>query len=124
MPDKHYRTCTLCEAICGVVIETDGGVITSIRGDREDPFSRGHICPKAVALKDLHEDPDRLRRPLRRRGSDWEEIGWDAPLDLPAERLLEVQRAPARPPVALYQGNPPGRHQRAFLSRHMLLRPP
>src|SRR5258706_4545757 len=92
--------------MCGLAIEVDGDRILSIRGDDEDVFSHGHICPKAVALKDLHEDPDRLRRPLLRRGSDWEEIGWDAALDLAAERLLEVQRAHGQHAVAVYPGNP------------------
>ena len=51
MTTKHFRTCTLCEAMCGVVIETEGEAAScTIRGDGEDPFSRGHICPKAVAL--------------------------------------------------------------------------
>src|SRR5262249_47651571 len=68
----HYRTCNLCEAMCGVRIDVEGGRITSIRGDEQDPFSRGHICPKAVALKDLHEDKDRLRHPMRRTASGWE----------------------------------------------------
>src|SRR5438477_11054820 len=77
----HFRSCSLCEAMCGLAIEADGERILSIRGDEEDVFSHGHICPKAVALADLHEDPDRLRRPLRRRGSDWEEVGWNDALD-------------------------------------------
>jgi anaerobic selenocysteine-containing dehydrogenase len=72
-----YRTCNLCEAMCGIAIGLDGDRIVSIRGDEDDPFSRGHVCPKAVALQDVHDDPDRLRRPLRRRGTDWEEISWD-----------------------------------------------
>src|ERR1700716_4100358 len=93
----HFRTCSLCEAMCGLAIEVDGDRILSIRGDDEDVFSHGHICPKAVALKDLHEDPDRLRRPLRRRGADWEEIGWDAAPDPPAGRRLPRPPA-ARPP--------------------------
>ncbi len=63
---RHYRACHLCEAICGLVIETEGEHILSIKGDKHDPLSRGHICPKAVALKDIHEDPDRLRRPLKK----------------------------------------------------------
>src|SRR5512134_3493315 len=87
MPATHYRTCNLCEAMCGIAIETDGERILSIRGDADDPFSRGHICPKAVALQDVHQDPDRLRRPLRRRGRDWEEVSWDDALAETAERL-------------------------------------
>jgi len=61
----HFRTCHLCEALCGIAIEVDGADrITRIAGDKDDPFSAGHICPKAAALQDVHEDPDRLRRPL------------------------------------------------------------
>ena len=67
-------------------VETDGRQILSIRGDEQDPFSRGHICPKATALKDMHEDPDRLRHPLRRiraanGESQWVEISWEEALD-------------------------------------------
>ena len=66
----HFRTCSLCEAMCGLAIESRRRErFGAIRGDEEDPFSRGHICPKAVALGDLHDDPDRLRRPLRRDGT-------------------------------------------------------
>ena len=122
MPHTHFRTCSLCEAMCGLAIELDGNRILSIRGDEEDVFSRGHICPKAVALKDLHEDPDRLRLPLLRRGSDWEEIGWEAALDLAAERLLEVQRAHGRDAVAVYQGNPTVHNYGALLYGQMLVR--
>jgi len=109
MPDKtsvHYRACNLCEAICGLEIRLEDGRITSIRGDEEDPLSRGHICPKAVALQDLHEDGDRLRRPVRRNGADWEEIGWDEAFDLAAERLTAVQREHGHDAVAFYFGNP------------------
>jgi len=49
----HYRSCNLCEAICGIEIRLRGDEIISIRGDKKDPFSKGHICPKAVALQDL-----------------------------------------------------------------------
>jgi len=108
--------------MCGLAVEVEGDQILSIRGDEDDVFSRGHICPKAVALKDLHEDPDRLRRPLRRRGSDWEEIGWDAALDLAAERLLEVQRNHGRHAVAVYQGNPTVHNYGALLYGQMLVR--
>ncbi len=103
---RHFRTCTLCEAMCGIVVSTDGTTVSEIRGDVDDPFSRGHICPKAVALKDVHEDPDRLRRPMRRVGTTWTEIGWDEALDEAASRLTAVQAAHGNDAVATYLGNP------------------
>lgn len=103
----HYRTCNLCEAMCGIAIEvTADGEIGKIRGDEQDPFSRGHICPKAVALKDVHEDPDRLKRPLKRQGDDFVEVGWDEAFDDVAKRITEIQKAHGRRAVGLYQGNP------------------
>lgn len=103
---RHYRTCTLCEAMCGLVIETKAGSVSSIRGDHDDPFSRGHICPKAMALKDLHEDTDRLRTPLKRVGSEFVSIGWEEAFDLVAAGVKRVQKAHGKSAVALYQGNP------------------
>ena len=102
----HFRTCNLCEAMCGLRIEVTGGQITSIRGDDEDPFSRGHICPKAVALKDLHEDPDRLRTPMRRNGSTWEALSWDEALDEAAKNLTALQKRHGHSALATYVGNP------------------
>ncbi len=106
MPQLHHRACHLCEAICGIVIETEGERILSIRGDKEDPLSRGHICPKAVALQDIHADPDRLKRPVKRVGSRWEEISWEEALDMAAAGLRAVQSSHGRDAVAVYQGNP------------------
>ena len=106
MAETHYRACHLCEAMCGIAIETEDGRIVSIRGDALDPFSRGHVCPKAVALQDVHQDPDRLRRPLRRRGSSWEEVSWDEALSEAAHRLVAVQRHHGRHAAAVYLGNP------------------
>ena len=63
-----YRICPLCEACCGLEVELRDGKVAAIRGDEEDVFSAGYLCPKGVALKDLHEDPDRLRAPLVKRG--------------------------------------------------------
>ncbi|MFO0593536.1 MAG: molybdopterin-dependent oxidoreductase [Polyangiaceae bacterium] len=103
---QHFATCTLCEAICGIVVDTDGDRVTRIRGDAEDPFSRGHICPKAAALQDLHEDPDRLKKPMRRDGERWIEMEWDEALDLVARRLREVQAQHGKDAVGVYQGNP------------------
>ena len=102
----HHRTCPLCEAMCGIVIEHRDGTVVSIKPNRDDVLSRGHICPKAVALKDLHEDPDRLRRPLRRTASGWEEVGWDEAYDDIEARLAAIRARAGRDAVALYAGNP------------------
>jgi anaerobic selenocysteine-containing dehydrogenase len=118
----HFRACNLCEAMCGVRIEVLDGRITSIRGDEEDPFSRGHICPKAVALKDLHEDPERLRQPLRRTASGWEPVSWEVALDEVARRLHEVQSTQGRDAVAAYLGNPTVHNTGAMLFVPQFLR--
>ncbi|NQD95182.1 molybdopterin-dependent oxidoreductase, partial [Pseudomonas sp. CrR25] len=107
----HHRACHLCEAICGLTIETqvdaDGSAqILSIKGDAQDRFSRGHICPKAVALQDIQNDPDRLRQPMRRVGSEWQAIAWDEAFALVAERLSGIQARHGQNAVAVYQGNP------------------
>lgn len=106
----HYRACNLCEAICGMAVELEDGKITSIKGDAADPFSRGHICPKAVALKDIQEDPDRLRHPVRRNGDRWERIGWDEAFELVAGRLAEVKTRHGSDAIGLYLGNPNVHH--------------
>src|SRR6187551_65575 len=104
----HYRACNLCEAICGIEItlreqgrgpEHPATQLTrnpelatrhptpetrnplQIRGDKDDPFSRGYICPKAVALQDLHYDKDRLKYPVRRTPQGWERLGWEEAFD-------------------------------------------
>jgi len=107
----HHRACHLCEAICGLTIETEategaGVQITSIKGDHQDSFSRGHICPKAVALQDIQNDPDRLRQPMLRIGSEWQPIAWDEAFTLVAERLAAIQERHGQNAVAVYQGNP------------------
>jgi anaerobic selenocysteine-containing dehydrogenase len=122
MAETHFRACHLCEAMCGIAIETDGDRVVSIRGDDQDPFSRGHICPKAVALQDVHEDPDRLRRPLRRRGTSWEEISWNEALAEAAERLVGVQAAHGRDAAAVYLGNPVVHNYGALLFSQLLLK--
>ena len=102
----HYTSCPLCEATCGVVVETDGAQVVSVRGDDDDAFSRGYICPKGTALADLHHDPDRLTRPLRRDGSTWREMGWDEAYDHVATQIREVQRTHGKDALGIYQGNP------------------
>ncbi len=102
----HYRTCNLCEAMCGLEITTENGTINSIVGDKKDPLSRGHICPKALAYKDLHEDPDRLKFPLKKTGDGWEKISWENAFDEVANKLVSIQGKYGNNAVGVYQGNP------------------
>ncbi|MDX1587856.1 MAG: molybdopterin-dependent oxidoreductase [Oleiphilaceae bacterium] len=113
----HYRTCNLCEAMCGVAIDVQNGQIESIKGDDQDPFSHGHICPKAIGLKDLHEDPERLRTPIRKNADgEWEDISWDQALDETARRLYEVQQEHGNNAVGAYLGNPNVHNHGAMLA--------
>ena len=107
---SRFRACPLCEAICGLELQYEGESLVAIRGDAADPFSRGHVCPKGNAILDLEADPDRLRRPMRRRGGQWHEIGWDEALAEAGERLAAVQRDHGPDAVAAYLGNPNVHH--------------
>ncbi len=102
----HYRNCNLCEAICGIEITVQGDRRLEIRGDKDDPFSRGYICPKAVALQDLHYDNDRLRQPVRRTANGWQSIRWDEAFDEVANNLKRIRATHGRNSVATYLGNP------------------
>ena len=107
----HHRVCHLCEAMCGLVIQTEGDKVTDIRGDKDDPLSRGHVCPKAVALQDIHEDPDRLRKPMKRiRSAPGEyqhvEIEWSEALDLAADALASTIEKQGVDAIGAYFGNP------------------
>lgn len=102
----HFRTCNLCEAMCGIVIEHNGEKILSIKGDKDDPFSQGYICPKATALQDLHEDSDRLRQPVERTTNGWKEISWPDALDKVAAGIESVQQKHGKNALGIYLGNP------------------
>jgi anaerobic selenocysteine-containing dehydrogenase len=108
-----FRTCPLCEAGCGLEIglapadNGDGGErVTRIRGDREDVFSHGFICPKGSTLKQLHEDPDWLRRPQVKRDGRFVEVGWDEAFAEVEARLLPIVEEHGRDAAAIYVGNP------------------
>src|SRR5687767_8854006 len=117
-----YATCPLCEANCGITVEHDGQRISKVRGDEDDWLSRGYICPKAVALEDIHHDPDRIRAPLRRTGDRWVEVGWDEALDEAADRLHAIQKTHGRSAVGLYIGNPTIHSYAAVLYNAVLLK--
>ena len=102
----HLRTCSLCEAMCGLEISVTGDRVTGIRPDRDDVWSRGYICPKGAVLGDLHADPDRLRAPLVRRGDTWVTVPWDEAFAVAADRLHAVIAPHGLSAVGTYIGNP------------------
>ena len=111
MTTIHHRTCHICEANCGVLVELEGREVVSIKGDPGNALSRGHICPKATAIADLQSDPDRLRRPVKRTDDGWQELEWEEAFGEIAERLAALTKDGAR--SAFYRGNP-GAHDYAL----------
>ncbi len=106
MTTTAYRTCPLCEATCGLAIEVDGDQVRRIRGDRDDVFSRGFICPKGSVLQHLHNDPDRLRMPLVRRNGSLIEATWEEAFGVVADRLQPILAEHGHYAVGVYLGNP------------------
>ncbi len=102
----HYRTCNLCEAMCGIEIDVVDDQIKSIKGDKEDPFSKGYICPKATGLQDIYKDPDRLTGPVKKEGDGWKEISWKEAFDLVEEKIKGIQQQYGPDSLGVYQGNP------------------
>jgi len=102
----HYRTCNLCEAMCGLEIKYNNTGVVSIKGDKEDTFSNGHICPKAVALQDLYTDKDRLKTPIKKTKTGWQEITWEEAFDEVANKIQSIQKKYGNNAVGTYKGNP------------------
>lgn len=101
-----YLTCPLCEATCGLAVTFDGDTVMSVRGDDDDAFSHGFICPKGASLKALHEDPDRLRAPLVKRNGEWHQATWDEAFAEIDSRLVPLVAEHGPEAVAFYLGNP------------------
>jgi anaerobic selenocysteine-containing dehydrogenase len=106
MERTSYKTCPLCEATCGLEIVTRGREVVSIKGDEQDVFSRGYLCPKAYSLKELDSDPDRLRQPMIRRGDQWQTVGWDEAFAEIERGLMPVIQEHGRNSLGAYIGNP------------------
>src|SRR3954452_23024729 len=113
----EYRTCPFCEATCGLELHLEAGEdvatdgrgpqreeIVLVRGDRDDVFSHGFLCPKGTALKQLESDPDRLRRPQVRRGDSWHEVSWDDAFAEVERGLTPIFERYGRDAVAMYMG--------------------
>lgn len=104
--ETALRICPLCEATCGLTLTIDNGRVTGARGDREDVFSHGFICPKGASFAELDNDPDRLARPMVRRDGVLTEATWDEAYAVIAERLGDVIRDHGGTSVGVYLGNP------------------
>ena len=102
-----FRTCPLCEATCGLEISVNPQEqVVRIRGDQKDVFSHGFICPKGSTLKQLHEDPDRLRKPLVKRDGKHVEVSWEEAWQVVNEGLMGVIERHGRGALSAYLGNP------------------
>lgn len=106
MTTTKYRTCHLCEAMCGLEIEVKDHEVLSIKGHKEDIYSKGHICPKGVALKELHTDPDRLKQPVKKTANGWEQISWEEAYGLVEAGMKKVRKKYGNESIATYTGNP------------------
>ncbi|WP_242909785.1 molybdopterin-dependent oxidoreductase [Actinomadura terrae] len=101
------RTCPICDAVCGLSLTLDdNGRVLSVKGDADDPFSGGYVCPKGASLGRLDEDPDRLSTPMIREGERWREASWDEAFQAVERGLTSVIEAHGREAVAAYFGNP------------------
>src|SRR3954451_8663327 len=115
-------TCPLCEATCGLEVTLRDGAVERIRGDAEDVFSKGFLCPKGVSLKELHEDPDRLREPMRRRpDGSFAAVSWEEAFAEIDARLTPVLQQD-RNAVAVYLGNPGAHNLASILYGRIFLR--
>lgn len=102
----HNSQCSLCEAHCGIQITVTEGKVSRIQGNPQDVFSHGYICPKATAMGGLHEDPDRLRTPMRRVGDSFEPVSWDEAFTDIGNRLRRIRKEHGKQAVGMYLGNP------------------
>jgi len=106
MPQTRTRICPICEAGCSLVVETEGRRVLSCRGNANDVFSTGHVCPKGVALPQLDADPERLRTPLIKRDGRHVPATWDEAMAVINERLGGIRTRHGNDAVAVYLGNP------------------
>jgi anaerobic selenocysteine-containing dehydrogenase len=116
-----FYTCPLCEATCGLELHVEDQAVTLVRGDRDDVFSHGYLCPKGTAIRALEADPDRLRRPQIRVGDDWHEASWDAAFELIDENLTRIVAEYGPDSVAVYLGNPTAHNLSGLLYNRVLL---
>lgn len=107
MVNLHHRTCPLCEATCGLELEVTDGAVRRIRGDRDDVFSKGFLCPKGSVLHHLNDDPDRLRSPMiKQDDGSHREVTWDEAFAEVERLMVPLREAHGPDSTAVYVGNP------------------
>ncbi|HVK24719.1 MAG TPA: molybdopterin-dependent oxidoreductase [Actinokineospora sp.] len=116
-----HRTCPICDAICGLRLTVDdGGKVTSVKGDKDDPLSKGYLCPKGASLANIDADPDRLRVPMIRDGEQWREASWEEAFRAVDAGLRNVMDTHGRDAVGVYFGNPTYHTMAGFMYRQPL----
>jgi anaerobic selenocysteine-containing dehydrogenase len=116
-----FYTCPLCEATCGLELHVEDQAVTLVRGDRDDVFSHGYLCPKGTAIRALEADPDRLRRPQIRTGDAWRDATWDEAFELIDEKLTAIVAEHGPDALAVYLGNPTAHNLSGLLYNRVLL---
>ncbi|MFH1951045.1 MAG: molybdopterin-dependent oxidoreductase [Pseudomonadota bacterium] len=104
--------CFECHSRCGALIEVDNGRIVNVKGDKDHPFSRGFICPKCRATKEIIYHPERLTHPAKRVGEKgkgkWVDISWDEAIGEIASKLLKIRNSHGAEAVVFGQGTTRG----------------
>lgn len=101
-----YRVCPLCEAGCGLELTLTGNEVTKVRGDKDHVMSKGFCCPKGIAIKELHEDPDRLRHPVIKENGAFRKATWEEAFQKVSEGFDSVRKFHGHDAIAIYLGNP------------------
>ena len=114
-------TCPLCEATCGLELHVEDNEVTLVRGDRDDVFSHGYLCPKGTAIRALEADPDRIRVPQIRVGDEWRDATWDEAFELIEANLTRIVAEHGPDAVAVYLGNPTAHNLSGLLYNRVLL---
>jgi anaerobic selenocysteine-containing dehydrogenase len=96
--------CGVCEHSCGMRVTAQGNEILEIKGQEEHPYSKGFLCSKGLAAKDIWSAPDRLKTPMKRDGSGWKPISWEEALNLCAKNLQDIKDSYGPEGLFIYHG--------------------
>ena len=115
----HKRVCPLCEGMCGIKLTIENDRVVEVRPDKDNVWSRGHVCPKGIQLGAVHHDPDRVRKPMIREGENWREASWEEAFAYIEEQVEQVRKKHGQSAFGFYGGNMSGKGYAS--SRYMML---